>query len=201
MNKLQSLILIITLLVGSVSVAIAQSFDKGLEAYIASDYQTTLQEWRPLADQGDATAQTLLGLMYRNGQGVPQDFTTAASWVRKAADQGVAEAQFELGLMYAAGQGVPQEPTEAVKLYRQAAQQGYAKAQSALGDIYWKGWGGVPKDTITSHMWHNISSANGLDFSAQMRDIIQRTMTAQDIAKAQQMASECLSSNYQNCGY
>ncbi len=42
MNKLQSLVLVITLLVGSVSVATAQDFDKGFEAYNAGDYQTAL---------------------------------------------------------------------------------------------------------------------------------------------------------------
>ena len=59
MNKLQSLVLAITLLVGSVSVAIAQDYDKGVAAYNAGDYQTALQEWRPLADWGcfDASKQ------------------------------------------------------------------------------------------------------------------------------------------------
>ena len=48
----------------------AQDFQKGFEAYQRGDYATALEEWRPLADQGDATAQNNLGVMYENGQGV-----------------------------------------------------------------------------------------------------------------------------------
>ena len=44
-----------------------QDYDNGVEAYNAGDYQTALQEWRPLAEQGDANAQTNLGVMYKNG--------------------------------------------------------------------------------------------------------------------------------------
>ena len=36
---------------------------------------------------------------------------------------------------------------------------------------------------------------------AENRDIIAKKMTPQDISKAQAMASECMSSDYKNCGY
>ena len=49
------------------------------------DYATAYRLWRPLADQGDASAQNNLSLMYNNGQGVPQDYAAAVSWYRKAA--------------------------------------------------------------------------------------------------------------------
>jgi TPR repeat protein len=45
----------------------AQDFDKGLAAAQAGDYATVLQEWRPLAEQGHAEAQTNLGAMYDAG--------------------------------------------------------------------------------------------------------------------------------------
>ena len=44
--------------------AFAQDFQKGWDAYDAGDYATALQEWRPLAEQGNAYAQTNLGFMY-----------------------------------------------------------------------------------------------------------------------------------------
>tara|TARA_B110000503_G_scaffold3354_1_gene4400 strand:+ start:333 stop:2342 length:2010 start_codon:yes stop_codon:yes gene_type:complete len=62
-NKLHSLVLAITLLAGGVSVATAQDYDKGVAAYNAGDYQTALQEWRPLTEQGDASAQLLYLLL------------------------------------------------------------------------------------------------------------------------------------------
>ena len=46
----------------------AQDFDAGLEAYDAGDFATALREWTPLAEQGDATAQYSLGLMFYTGQ-------------------------------------------------------------------------------------------------------------------------------------
>ncbi|MDA9250071.1 SEL1-like repeat protein, partial [bacterium] len=65
----------------------AQDFSKGLAAAQAGDYATALQEWTPLANQGDASAQYNLGQMYRVGQGVLQDHEEAARWYRLAADQ------------------------------------------------------------------------------------------------------------------
>ena len=199
MNKLHSLVLAITLLVGSVSVATAQNFNKGFEAYDAGDYQTALQEWRPLADQGDVDAQYNLALMYLNGQGVPQDFAEAARWYQLAAEQGFPKAQYNLALMYHNGQGVPQDYAEAIKWWRLAAEQGFANAQNNLALMYHYGVG-AQQSNVMAHIWYNIASANGQSKAGEWRDERAGLMTNADIAKAQQMASECMSSNYQNCG-
>jgi hypothetical protein len=50
------------------------------------------------ANQGNAIAQTNLGVLYRDGKGVPQDYAEALRWYRKAADQGNAIAQTNLGM-------------------------------------------------------------------------------------------------------
>ena len=107
---------------------------EGVAAYIRGDYATALREWRPLAKQGYAQAQYNLGIMYRYGEGVPQDDAKALQWWRKAAEQGNANAQFFLGVMYAEGRGVPQDDAKALQWYRKAAEQGHAKAQYNLGD-------------------------------------------------------------------
>lgn len=52
MNHLHSLVLAITLLVGGMSVATAQTYEQGLEAAQSGDFQIALQEWHPLAEQG-----------------------------------------------------------------------------------------------------------------------------------------------------
>ena len=82
-------------------------FQKGLTAYQSGDFATALREWTPLAEQGNASAQYNLGLMYRNGRGVPQDDKTAVKWYRLAAEQGHASAQYNLGQTYRKGDGVP----------------------------------------------------------------------------------------------
>ena len=87
----------------------AQDFEKGWAAYNAGDYETALQEWRPLAEQGNASAQYNLGIMYDNGDGVIRDYAEAVDWYRKAAEQGYADAQTNLGGMYRTGRGVIQD--------------------------------------------------------------------------------------------
>ena len=52
-------------------------FQAGKDAYDQGNYATALKEMRPLAEQGHADAQFNLGVMYSNGQGVPQDYREA----------------------------------------------------------------------------------------------------------------------------
>ena len=40
------------------------------------------------ANDGDVKAQFILGLMYRNGEGVEQDYPSAFFWLKRASDQG-----------------------------------------------------------------------------------------------------------------
>ena len=61
--------------------------------------------YRKAADQGHATAQSNLGVMYATGRGVLKDYAEVGRWFRLAAEQGDADAQYGLGVMYAAGPG------------------------------------------------------------------------------------------------
>ena len=84
----------------------AQDWDKGAAAYDSGDYVTALQEFKPLAKQGNALAQTLLGAMYEHGLGVPQDHKEAVRLYGKAAEQGFAPGQTNFGAMYDQAKGV-----------------------------------------------------------------------------------------------
>ena len=180
---------------------VAQDFDKGLAAYNTGDFATALQEWKPLAEAGVVIAQTSLGIIYYNGEGVPQDYKEAVKWHRLAAEQGHAKAQHKLGVMYAFGiVGVPQDYKEAVKWHRLAADQGHSTAQSNLGKMYDNGTG-VLQDNAMAHMWYNIAAANGNEYGSINRDRIAKKMTTESIEKAQAMARECMSSGYKKCGY
>ena len=103
---LASLFLIITL--GTTQGAYAGPYQDALAAYGRGDYATALSLLRPLAAQGNATAQFVLGMMYNYGQGVVQDYKEAMKWSRLAAAQGDVDAQYMLGEMYDLGQGVVQ---------------------------------------------------------------------------------------------
>ncbi len=167
--------------------------DKAEAAYLRGDYATALREWRPLAEQGDAKAQYNLGIMYDNGQGVPQDYAQALQWFRKAAEQGYDFSQFNLGRMYRTGRGATQDYAEAAKWYSKAAEQGYAIAQNNLGLMYRNGEG-VPQDYVQAHMWFDLAASSfppGWRYRAvRNRDIVAKRMTPAQISEAQKLARE-----------
>lgn len=68
----------------------------------------------PVAESGDADAQTLLGSIYLRGSlDVPRNDETAAYWIKRAANQGSPKAQLNLGGMYLKGSGVPRSNMQA----------------------------------------------------------------------------------------
>ena len=170
-------------------------FDEGLAAYERGDYETALKEVRRLAEQGNPLAQTLFGIMYDEGEGVPQDHVDAAKWFGEAAEQGVNYAQFRLGNMYEFGEGVTQDYVEAVRWYRLAAEQGSSEAQNNLGRLYNSGFG-VTQDFIQAHMWYNLAAAQGEETARENRDIVAKKMTPAEISKAQAMAREWMEKHH-----
>ena len=113
-------------------VAAAGPLEDGEAAYHRGDYAEAMRLLRPLAEQGDASAQFQLGAMYTFGDGVPHDTEQGAMWYRKAAEQGNANAQTKLGLMYAYGIGTPKDGAQALFWYRKAAEQGTPPRSSPL---------------------------------------------------------------------
>ena len=96
----------------------------GLGRAAADDESLSLGEVQRLAEQGDASAQYNLGVMYNNGRGVPEDEAEAVKWYRLAASQGYATAQYNLGVMYDNGDGVPEDDVQAYAWFNIAAAQG-----------------------------------------------------------------------------
>jgi TPR repeat protein len=68
--------------------ALAGPFEDGVAAYDRKDYAAALWIFRPLAEQGNASAQNNLGVMYAIGNGIPQDYVEAHKWANLAAAQG-----------------------------------------------------------------------------------------------------------------
>ena len=140
--------------------AVAGPLEDAWAAYQRGDYATALQLWRPRAEQGIALAQNNLGLMYYNGQGVPQDYGEAAKWYRLAAEQGNATAQSNLGSMYYSGEGAPQDYVQAYMWVTLAASR-------------------FPP-----------SAKEDREQAARHRDIVASKMTAAQIAEAQKLAEK-----------
>ena len=87
-NITATLCLTLTLLLGSIGNSESADYQKGLTAAQSGDFATALREWTPLAEQGNASAQFNLDIMYEKGEGVPQDYKTAVKWFRLAVKQG-----------------------------------------------------------------------------------------------------------------
>ena len=134
--------------------------DVGLKTHQNENPPADLKNLKSLAEQGDAEVQYNLGVMYDNGQGVPQDYKQAVYWYTKSAKQRDAKAQNNLGAMYYNGQGVPQDYKQAVYWYKKSAKQGNAKAQSDLGVMYYNGQG-VPQDYKQAAYWLTKSAEQG----------------------------------------
>ncbi len=99
-------------------------FADGLAAFDAGDYRAAFEEWRGLAEAGDAEAQTALAGLYLDGQGAPADPAKAVRWYRRAAEQGDAVAQLNLGDLLSRGVGVARDPVGAYVWFTLEAAKG-----------------------------------------------------------------------------
>ena len=127
------------------------------------------------------------------------DYRTALREWRHFAERGDSDAQYNLGQMYRQGEGVSKDYAEAARWYRLSAVQGDSDAQFVLGAMFQVGHG-VLQTNIMAHMWYNIASANGNSQAGEFRDERAGQMSQAEISEAQEMARECMSSYYQNCG-
>ncbi|MBE2983209.1 SEL1-like repeat protein, partial [Enterobacter hormaechei] len=57
------------------------------------------------ASRGDVEAQTSLGIIYLNGDGVEKDYSKAKLWLEKAAGHNNQNALYSLGVIYSFGYG------------------------------------------------------------------------------------------------
>jgi TPR repeat protein len=147
-------------LIATTTAVSAQSLDERMRtaagAYEHKDYATAVATWRPLAEQGNAEAQTLLGAMYWSGEGVPRDHAEAAKWYLRAAQKGYARAQNDIGFMYGFGEGIP--PHDDVQAYK---------------------W------ISLAIMRYTAKNQNRLDQAIKDRATLKARMTAEQIAEAE----------------
>ena len=76
--------------------ALAGPWEDGMAAYNRGDYVPAIRLFRPLAEQGNPKAQSVLGVMYRKGEGVTRNPSRAFMWFSLAAKRGDAKAKAKL---------------------------------------------------------------------------------------------------------
>lgn len=147
--------------------------------------EMSTDELRQRANNGDATAQGLLGERYAEGDRAPQDYKQAVHWYTKAANQGYAWVQYELGKCYYYGKGVAQDKKQAVYWWTKAANKRNAEAQYNLGVCYYLG-DGVAKDCRQALNWLKKAWAQKSELTDnQRRGVVLILLAAEECAETQ----------------
>ena len=110
-------------------------FDSAATLYKQKDYNAAFAAFMTLSEAGDPRAKTVLAMMYKYGEGTPQDMTKALAWYESAAEQGYALAQFHTGNMYVMGSGVEPDPDRAFLWLTLASDQGLDAAINKLDEL------------------------------------------------------------------
>lgn len=127
-------------LLAALSIALASlhgiahaNLETGSAAFVRKDYGTAFAALLPIAQQGNAQAQRMVGTMYLHGNGVARSEVDAAQWFRLSAEQGDTAAMENLGRIYVQGRGVSQDIRQATQWFRKAK----AGALYRTADIEW----------------------------------------------------------------
>lgn len=159
--------------------------EAGKRAFKERDFATAFKELSPLAEQGNAEAQSYVGKMYLMGQGVDQDRAHALKLFKESAAQGNADAEFLLGTIYL----LPHDNIpEGLKWLRLSADQGNQDAQLLLGKGYMEGDYGLPPDPVQADMWLRLAARDNLPFYKLQLLSAERQMNAAIIAKGKALA-------------
>jgi len=87
---------IVALFLSGAPGALAGPWEDGMAAYNRGDYVPAIRLFRPLAEAGNPKAQSVIGAMYRKGEGVAKSSARAFMWFSLAARRGDARAKAEL---------------------------------------------------------------------------------------------------------
>ncbi len=108
---------------------IAQSKSAGASAAFLKQGAASLNCYLIAAKQGDPEAQTLAGLLLREGVGVSHDNAAAFGWLQKAANAKYVKAERGLADMYRLGLGTGKDAAKAASWVAKADQQEHAQSQ------------------------------------------------------------------------
>jgi len=107
-------------------------FEQAADHYRNRSYSIAYQAFLPLAESGDARAQTIIALMHKYGESVPLDLEQAFAWYMRAAESGYPPAQFSVATMLRQGSGVARDSETARIWFLKAAEAGFDRADHEL---------------------------------------------------------------------
>lgn len=123
-----------------------------------------IEELKRSASARHSSSQYALGCIFRDGNGVPQDYSEAMKWYKLASNQGHKKAQYEMAVLFENGKGIPKDyryaKGSAKKYYYRSAKKGYALAQYSVGKMYEFNTLG-PKYLDKAHKWYKLAADQG----------------------------------------
>jgi TPR repeat protein len=161
----------------------------GVDAWSRGDYARAVNEWKALAERGDADAQFNLAQAYKLGRGVPRDLAKAEELFGKAAAQGHLQASDNYGLLlFQRG-----EHARALPYIKAASDRGDPRAQYLLGIAHFNG-DNVEKDWVRAYALVSLAQQAGLPQAApalaQMDKYVPIEQRQQSVALASELSAQ-----------
>jgi len=98
-------------------------------------YAEAKMQLTPIAKNGNAEAQYTLGILYRNGYMINENYKLAYYWFVAAAKNQHAQSIYALAMMHLKGQNVAADKEQARKLFLLSSKYGYKKAERQLSRL------------------------------------------------------------------
>jgi len=153
--------------------------DRGMQALRKGDYETALQIWIPIAEQGSARAQYNISVLYEKGLGVRRDEARAIEWLERAAKSGSRSARDRLS---------DREAQERLRAAKERASHGNAAAMMEVANLYNDGKT-LTRNMAKAHLWFSKAKAAGHPVAANALMRLEDSMTRMEIVKARKAAA------------
>ncbi len=148
--------------------------DRGMRTLKRGDYQTALNIWIPVAEQGSARAQYNIWVLYEKGLGVRREKTQATEWLERAARSGSVIARDRISA---------REAEVVLKTAKERARLGNAEAMMVIANIYADGVS-VTRNLDEAHLWYSRAMRAGHPVAANALLRIEDPMTRGETSKA-----------------
>lgn len=141
--------------------------NEATQAYTKGDFKVALEEYLPLARQGDAEAQDKSGRILLLGKGVQANVKEGMLWLGKAEQQGNRSSAYIMGLAYLhrlaqeqVAKEIPLDAKHGVELLTKAAEDVDIRRLAAkeLREFYAKGVGNIAKNNDKVTYWWEVEN-------------------------------------------
>jgi TPR repeat protein len=152
-----------------------------------------IQSIQNFADNGSPLAQYLLGSLYENARGLPQDYGKAKAWYVTAAVQGNTDAMRSIGALYIDGKLGKVDRAAGIDWFRRSSALGDLKSQVQLGELMADAatiGGSTPRaEIVEAYKWLALASKSGNATAGSRLDQITGLLSAAELKRARQAVS------------